>query len=293
MFSRSERSPFMDRPISAKAENASGRTGSWPLRVHTLGAFVLEVRGRPLHFAGKLPRRPLALLKVVIALGARRVPEVAIADALWPDADADSALGCLTVALHRLRALLDGMPALERRGGALSLNADVVWTDVWALQEFGADCRVGVETDFGCLFSMYGGPFLAADVDATWAVACRERLRARFVELVRQLALVHERNGDPTDTEMVWLRALDAEPELEPLYFGLMQSQVRTGRSDAALEVYRRCHATLTAAGRAPSHRLRDLAEQLVRSAEDARPSVSMPSSMGRHPQTGTSYAAR
>jgi DNA-binding SARP family transcriptional activator len=230
-----------------------------PVRVFTLGGFELEVHGKPLRFQRKLPRRPLALMKVLIAFGAREVPETGIADALWPDADADAARQSLGIALHRLRSLLAGVPALQRRGGMLSLNADVAWTDVWALQAMRGVSSPQGEQELIRALSLYRGPFLASELDAAWTMPARERLRATFMELVRRLVSIHEQRDDAIASETVWLRALEAEPDLEPLYIGLLQSQLQKGRSGAALEVYQRCQAILAAVGRVPSRPLRDL----------------------------------
>lgn len=64
---------------------------SWPypIKIHTLGKFEIIKDGRPLVFAGKVQKKPLEILKAVIAFGGRDVPVDTITDALWPDADGD------------------------------------------------------------------------------------------------------------------------------------------------------------------------------------------------------------
>ncbi len=47
----------------------------WPVRIYTLGRFNLVVDGAPLPSARKTPQKPLQLLKALIALGGREVPE--------------------------------------------------------------------------------------------------------------------------------------------------------------------------------------------------------------------------
>lgn len=82
---------------------AAGTAG---VRVHTLGRFAVEVDGAPLRFGVKGPRKPLALLKALIARGGRGVRAEPLVEALWPDADGDHAQRSFRVALHRLLALL-------------------------------------------------------------------------------------------------------------------------------------------------------------------------------------------
>ena len=76
------------------------------VQVFALGRFEIQVDGRPLRFGRKSPARPLMLLKYLVAHGTRELPEVQVADALWPDLEGDAALSALAVNLHRLRRLL-------------------------------------------------------------------------------------------------------------------------------------------------------------------------------------------
>ena len=79
----------------------------WPFKIYTLGRFEVLRDDQPLQFSGKVQRKPLALLKAIIAFGGRNVREESLLDALWPDADGDAARFALTSAIHRLRRLLD------------------------------------------------------------------------------------------------------------------------------------------------------------------------------------------
>jgi LuxR family transcriptional regulator, maltose regulon positive regulatory protein len=63
----------------------------WPVKIYTLGRFKVLKDDQPLQFAGKVQRKPLALLKAMIAFGGRHVREELLIDALWPDADGDAA----------------------------------------------------------------------------------------------------------------------------------------------------------------------------------------------------------
>jgi len=105
----------------------------WPIRVYTFGRFAVIRDDEPLTFSRKVQRRPLGLLKTLIALGGREVREERLIDALWHDSEADAAQRALTTALHRLRALLGRSDAVTRQEGRLTLNPQLIWIDTRAL----------------------------------------------------------------------------------------------------------------------------------------------------------------
>jgi hypothetical protein len=41
----------------------------WPVRIRALGGFSLEIEERPVSFSGKAPKKPLELLKALVATG--------------------------------------------------------------------------------------------------------------------------------------------------------------------------------------------------------------------------------
>ena len=47
----------------------------WPLKIYTLGRFELSKDGKPLQFSGKVQKKPLLLLKAMIALGGKDIRE--------------------------------------------------------------------------------------------------------------------------------------------------------------------------------------------------------------------------
>lgn len=85
---------------------ACAESAAWPVQVFTFGRFSVLADGTPLVFCRKTPKRPVALLKVILAFGGRDVSEHRLAEALWPDDDGDAAHDALAVNLHRLRRLL-------------------------------------------------------------------------------------------------------------------------------------------------------------------------------------------
>ena len=84
------------RPTPGRGRSASA----------SLGRFEIRLYGKPIEFGRKVPRKILALLKALIALGGTAVSESALIDALWPDEEGDAAHGAYTMAIIRLRKLL-------------------------------------------------------------------------------------------------------------------------------------------------------------------------------------------
>src|SRR5207244_5431463 len=61
----------------------------WPIRVHALGTLRVEVDETPLEFGPRAQRKPLELLKVIIAHGPAPVDAAIAIDALWQDEEGE------------------------------------------------------------------------------------------------------------------------------------------------------------------------------------------------------------
>jgi hypothetical protein len=182
-----ERNEFTPDPAWQQAES-----WPWPVRIYTLGRFGVVKQGVALRFTGKAQRKPLALLKALIAFGGRDVPETRLADALWPEAEGDAAAQALTTTLFRLRKLI-GEPAIRRQESRLTLDAKYCWVDCWAFERLSNDRSLDASTRLEKLRKLHQGPFLDGDNDAAWARPMRERMRAhlaRYVSIVTSAFLL-------------------------------------------------------------------------------------------------------
>jgi len=213
----------------------------WPVRIYTLGRFEVQVNDKPLEFGRKAPKRTIALLKALIAMGGRDVATQALCDALWPDLEGDAANEALTSALHRLRGLLGGKEVIRQLEGALSLNGQRCFVDAWTF-ESGVE-RPGGETD---ALRLYRGGFLQSDTEAPWSASMRERLRGKFVRLVQSVARDLEAGARYDDAIELYSRGIEADQLVEPFYQGLMRSYQQLGRRSEAASAYRRLRQTLS-----------------------------------------------
>lgn len=185
-------------------------TWPWPLRIYTLGEFEIEKGGTPLVLPDKAYRKPLELLKALIALGGPRgVAAQRVQDALWPDAEGDAAEHSFEVTLSRLRKAIDLPGAIELREGMLSLSPHLCWVDAWALKEFvkqaGAKLNEPQRTPAPAeiealereLWSRYRGAFLENLSGAGWADDAKEKLASSIARVLYDLGLHWERHGQP------------------------------------------------------------------------------------------------
>ena len=208
----------------------------WPLSVRTLGRFEVCLHGKPMRFGRKAPRKALALLKALIAFGGTDVPEQALTDALWEDAEGDAAHSAYAMTLHRLRSLLGDADLLQQRASKLSLNRRKCWVDAWAFER----CT-GRGTDLApATVELYGGSFLVEDDDAVWTAAVRERLRSRFIRVISEAAYEMEQAGQHEEAAGLYRRGLDADNLSEAFYQGLMRCHAAAGRTADAITTYLR-----------------------------------------------------
>lgn len=217
----------------------------WPVKIYTLGGFRIEKDGEPVRFTGKVQRRPLDLLKIVIALGGRDVDAQDISDGLWPDAEGDAAADALATALRRLRLLLGDPGALVLQDNKLTIDARRVWVDVWALDHlFNRTDRA--PADFARLLALYSGAFLEKDADVSWVWPLRERLRNRFLrELVKQGGLLMHAEQH-AEAIRLFEKGLEVDNLAEELYCSLMRCYQALGRRAEALSIYERCRKLLS-----------------------------------------------
>jgi len=250
----------------------------WPVKVYTLGRFGLVVDGKTLPFARKTRQKPLLLLKSLIALGGREVPEEQLSEILWPEADGDLAHQSLAKTLERLREMLGDARSVLLRDGRLTLNNRHCWVDAWAFERFlgrvdaarkpGAHAPDGGEAARLAekAIALYRGAFLSGETFCSRIVTYRERLRSKFLRAVVRTGRHREQAGEWEKAIVCYEKGLEVDSLSEELYRGLMSCYVRIGRSAEAHAAYQRCCRTLsTVLGVNPSPDL----EAILKSAPD------------------------
>jgi len=106
----------------------------WPIKIFTLGRFMILNDDKPIQFTGKVQQKPLEMLKAILSIGGGETPEDQLIDALWPDAEGDTAHQAFEITLHRLRRILDSDKAVIRQGGLVSLDKRYCWVDMMSYE---------------------------------------------------------------------------------------------------------------------------------------------------------------
>ena len=254
--------PFVRKVIAARAlacPDIGIASWPWPLCVRALGGFAIERDGIPLKFARKAPKRLLDLLRLITVLGGRHVDAARAAAMLWPDAEGDEARDALKTMLHRTRSLL-GADLLVVRDGQIAFDEGLTWVDTWAFEHVCAriESLLGARTtaarvDDGelemrrvQLFSLYRGHLFGEAELPSWALALRDRLRARFIRSVDALGQRLEHIGRPEAAIALYRAALEQDNLAEELYQRLIACHLARGENAQALNAYRRCRELLS-----------------------------------------------
>ncbi|MCC7547131.1 MAG: hypothetical protein IT532_05135 [Burkholderiales bacterium] len=224
----------------------------WPIRIECLGRFAMELDGVPLTFPGKQPRKPLALLEAIIALGGTDVPQGVLVDALWPDEDGDAGRQTLGVTLVRLRKLLGQHEAIVVADDRIGMNWSICWCDAHSFEaEIAHALRARKDADAHLSMleqcaALYRGGFLPGDSDASWSMQARLRLRGQFVAAIEEIGQAHERREHWQSAIEHYRRGVAADDLVEEFYVGQMRCYAALNRPAEALAVFRRLRQTLS-----------------------------------------------
>lgn len=234
---------------------------SRPINIYTLGRFEIVLDGAPMRFVFKAPRKPLALLKALLAGGRGGVTQDALGDTLWPELEPWSAVKALYGTVLQLRKLLGRKSAVIVDPARVALDPEECWVDAWAFEH--AVAAAGDPTELLWALRFYRGMFLS-DAEHSLASEARQRLRRKFIRSVMQLGQGYERIGDTQSAIDLYLMALEADCTPEEVHRALMRCLAAQGQSAAVAASFLRCRAMLARYfGTAPS----PLTEQIYRDA--------------------------
>ena len=245
----------------------------WPVKINTLGSFEITLQEKPLKFTGKVPQKPLALLKSILARGGRQIPQGQLADDLWPDSSGDAAVSSLKKTLQRLRRLLGMDEAVLLQDGHISINDRICWIDIWAFDKLKTDIErrlvqtekkgaghSDIEYDNRIIHSgqklleLYKGGFLSSAVPEPWLLTMQLKLQSNVLRLLLQIGRYLEKIGKSGEAVNWYIHGLGLDNRSEELYQRLMECYNRLGRRAEALIMYEQCVLTLsTAFGVEPS----------------------------------------
>ena len=241
------------RRYALPAPKNAGEHWPWPIRVRCFGYFAVECNGKAMAQSRKESRKPLDLLKLMIALGGTAVRVDRLSALLWPDMAGDAAQNSFDNALHRLRKLI-GERHVLLQSGALSLNTATCSTDVAELTDCLRQAEAltpttepsVIEQFVATALALYQGDFLVGDETYSEVMTARNRLRAMFVRQLSASGALLETRGRLESAVLVYRRVIEREPLSEDTVRHLMACLYKLGRTAEAREAYRSCRQQLS-----------------------------------------------
>lgn len=236
-----------------------------PLHIYTFARFNLVLYGTAVEFTGKVQQKPLALLKVLIALGGRNIRASRIIGLLWPDADCADSHQSFKTTLHRLRRLIGIEQAIPLQDGCLSLDQRYCWVDIWAFERLVGRLDALRSVSFAdtgpeevthitdMALSLYSGHFLTADSGQPWALSTLERLHSKFVRIILNAGYAWEKAGVWHRAAEYYQRGLEIDDQVEEFYQRLLVCYRNLGKRSEAQLLFERCRFTLALLGLRPS----------------------------------------
>ena len=246
------------------APGGAGALWPWPLRIHALGRFVLQRDGVALTVEGKAQKKPLELLRALVAHGATQAGNGAdvreLIELLWPDLEANAPKASFDMTLMRLRKLLQVEGALRLSDGRLWLEPSLVWCDVSAFEQdcdalhallrgAGPDAALRSSVDHDAalrsvsqrLLRGHAGELFGTRTGEAWSVAPRARLKLRFLRAISDYCAYLEARAAWQEAIAVYEQGVAQDMLVEAFYRGLMRCHLQLGQASAALRVFQRC----------------------------------------------------
>lgn len=230
--------------------------------VRALGPLTIVRDGTPTRVGTDICGRAL---RYVVAAGGS-VPAEELVEQLWPESPAQVGPARLRTVLSRLRRLYG--PLLVR-DGSLIRWADDVDVDSDRFAELARGVLADADhPDFAArateAIRLYTGELLPLARYFDWAIAARERLRQRYLDLLDLLALRASEQGDLEAAAGHLRAALEVEPLDESRYVRLIGVLIEDGRWAQARTMLQRAEAMIADLGLPTSPELRKLQRTLA-----------------------------
>lgn len=213
------------------------------IRLHVLGRYEVLLDGTPIGAPATAKSRSL-LAYLALRRGERVRRELLTAE-FWPDAEPTNARNNLKTALSAIRKLFrdhGADPECVFNAGREAVRwIASVSIDVREIER----CSTDVASERTRALALYNGELMPGD-DNHWTVELRERLAARFEDILRAELAAHP-SADLAE------RVLLLDPFCDDAYIALIEQALGAGNQREALAVFRRYAGALAEVGSAPS----------------------------------------
>ena len=263
--------------LRSDKENAERPLAGPRLQIFTFGRFGLTVGSHGLKVEKWRRKRPLTLLKFLIAHMGQAVPREVIIDCLWPEADERTGWERLKVTVYNLRHQLRaaGIPeeVIQTCGKAYRLRQESVWVDARTFETCISEGsawqdrrRWNKSLDrYAEAKYLYRGDYLGEDIHADWCAEERVRLHEMYLEMLTCMAECHAELGRYTEAVAACRTSLVNDPCRESTHRSLMEYLVCLGRTDLAMAQYHHCRRALADdLGVEPTHETQRLNRRIV-----------------------------
>jgi DNA-binding SARP family transcriptional activator len=247
----------------------------WRLRVQLLGPLQVWRDGLALAAApsAKAQRKPMELLRLLVAQGGRPVPVSVVIDELWPSLELDAPRASFEMAVSRLRRLLDLPEAVRVADDRVSLDPALTWTDVAAFEAWAARGTGG--SSAARALALYQAPLGGTEPLQGLMRTARERLALAHATLAQAQGEHLLASGDAPAAVRTLQSAVIHEPLNEPLHRALMSACLQQGERAECLRAYRRLQSRLVAElGIEPSPETQALAARAAAPRPVSRPAA-------------------
>ena len=222
------------------------------ISIRTLGNFEVTRGGEPVHPSRWQSKKSRDALKILIARRGRPLHRESLMDLLWPGTAPDQAEGRLSVALSRMRAVLDPdwtHPKdhfVRTIDDALALDLETVEVDVERFLRIATVglrmARNGGRADAAptlrAAYDLYAGDFLEEESFEEWTSATREEARASFLAIAEALGGLAVEHNDGEAAVGYFARVLAVDPYAEEAHLGLVKAALSASRHGEAQRLY-------------------------------------------------------
>ncbi|WP_273887929.1 ATP-binding protein [Rubrobacter naiadicus] len=223
-----------------------------PILIRLLGGFEVAVGGQPVDDGAWRLRKAANLVKLLALASRHRLHRDQVTEVLWTEFDVRSQANNFHRALYFARRALGSAGErssryLQLRGGVISLCPDgSLRVDVEAFEGAAAVARrLREPAAYRPALDLYAGDLLPEDRYEAWTEERRDALRRLRVELLMELAALHEERAEYGDQIEALELVLREVPYEEEAHAGLMRAYAAEGRRGEALLQYERLRRVL------------------------------------------------
>jgi DNA-binding SARP family transcriptional activator len=251
--------------------------------IRLLGRFEVVIDGTPVDDSAWRGRKAQQLVKLLAVANGRSLHREQIADALWPDLDADAADRQLHKAIHAARRALEpDLGAGADSAWVLTQDRTVALSPTVAIDadeaESAAEAALVSRNVSACEAALepFLGPLLPGDLYDVWSEARRARLASLHGRLLAAVAEGSLSAGRPERAADAANRLVAIDAADERAHRVLMQVASTSGDRSAVVRQFRTCEAALDSElGVEPSDVTRALFEDLVERSSGAEGAAS------------------